>query len=99
MRPGSTTNPDVPPLGQRFRLKADVDLAGFSATNQVILRALQTYGLFLADNGGDWFLSGVPDARWDNDDLHQLQDRIHGRDFEAVDTSALITNPDSGQVA
>jgi hypothetical protein len=96
---GATTDPNVPPLGQRFRLKAAVDIADFSATNQVILTALQTYGLFLADNGSDWFLSGAPDARWDNDDLRALQARIHGRDFEAVDSSSLMADPDSGQVA
>jgi hypothetical protein len=96
---GATTNPDVPPLGQRFRLKAEVDLADFSATNQIILQALKTYGMFLADNGSDWFLSGVPDDRWDNDDLRELQERITGRDFEAVDSSSLIDDPDSGQVA
>lgn len=93
------TNPDVPPMGQRFRLKAEVDISGFSATNQVILTALKTYGMFLADNGSDWFLSGAPDERWDNDDLRALQERIQGRDFEAVDVSALIADPDSGRVA
>ncbi len=96
---GSTTNPDVPPLGQRFRLKAEVDIAGFSPTNQIILKALKTYGMFLADNGSDWFLSGTPDDRWDNDDLRELQERLHGRDFEAVDSSSLMANPNSGQVA
>ena len=95
---GATSTPDVPPLGQRFRLKADFDLADFSPPNQIILQALKTYGMFLADNGGDWFLSGSPDDRWDNDDLHELQARIHGADFEAVDCSSLIANPDSGQV-
>jgi hypothetical protein len=96
---GASTDPDLPPLGQRFRLKADVDLTDFSPTNQIILQALKTYGMLLADNGGDWFLSGVPDSRWDDDDLHELQSRIHGRDFEAVDCSSLIADPDSGQVA
>jgi hypothetical protein len=92
-------DPDLPPLGQRFRLKADVDLSGFSPTNQVILHALKTYGMFLADNGGSWFLSGAPDDRWDNDDLHQLQEGVVGRDFEAVDCSSMMVHPDSGQVA
>lgn len=92
-------DPDLPPLGQRFRLKADVDLAGFSPANQIILTALQTYGMMLADNGSDWFLSGAPDDRWDNDDLHALQERITGSDFEAVDVSGLMRDPDSGQVA
>jgi hypothetical protein len=96
---GATTNPDVPPLGQRFRLKTEVELGDFSPTNQIILHALKTYGMMLADNGSSWFLSGAPDDRWDNDDLHALQERIHGRDFEAVDCSSLIMNPDSGQAA
>jgi hypothetical protein len=96
---GATTDPDVPPMGQRFRLKADYDTSGFSATNQVILQALKTYGMFLADNGSSWFLSGVPDDRWDNDDLHLLQEGVFGSDFEAVDCSSLMVDRDSGQVA
>ena len=95
---GATTDEAVPPMGQRFRLKADIDIDGFSPTNQVILQALKTYGMFLADNGSDWFLSGTPDDRWDNDDLHELQEGIQGDDFEAVDCSSLIDNPDSGRV-
>jgi hypothetical protein len=96
---GAFTDPNVPSMGQRFRLKGDVDISGYSPTNQVILQALKTYGMFLADNGSDWFLSGVPDDRWDNDDLRALQDGITGADFEAVDPAALIVDPDSGQVA
>jgi hypothetical protein len=94
----SDTNPKLPPLGQRFRLKAEFDVEGFSSENITILNALKTYGMFLADNGGDWFLSGVPDPRWDNDDLHNLQTGVHGRDFEAVDCSSLMDDEDSGQV-
>jgi hypothetical protein len=89
--------PDLPPMGQRFRLRADFDLAGFSTTNRVILTALQTHGMLLADNGSPWFLSGTPDERWDNDDLHELQDRVRGADFEAVDASSLMVDPESGQ--
>lgn len=96
---GASSDPGVPPMGQRFRLKAEVDVSGFSATNQVILQALKTYGVLLADNGSDWFFSGVPDDRWDNDDLHALQEGIHGGDFEAVDCSSLMVDPDSGQAA
>ena len=96
---GSTLDPNVPPMRQRFRLKSSFDSSGFSDANQVILTALQRYGMILADNGGDWFLSGVPDERWDNDDLHQLKNYVHGRDFEAVDCASLMTHPDSGQVA
>ncbi len=93
----TSTDPNRPPMGQRFRLKATFDISSFSAANQVILIALKTYGMFLADNGSSWFLSGVPDERWDNDDLHELQIRVHGFDFEAVDESALMIDPDSGQ--
>lgn len=96
---GATTDTTVPPMGQRFRLKAEVELGDFSPTNQIILQALKTYGMFLADNGSNWFLSGVPDDRWDNDDLRELREGIVGRDFEAVDISSLIVDPDSGQVA
>ena len=85
-------------MGQRFRLRADVDIDRFSPTNQAILRALKTYGMLLADNGSDWFLSGAPDDRWDNDDLHELQAGIRGADFEAVDCSSLMVDPDSGAV-
>jgi hypothetical protein len=93
----SLTGSQYPPMGQRFRLKASFDISGFSATNQVILTALKRYGMFLADNGSAWYLSGVPDERWDNDDLHLLQVYVHGSDFEAVDESALMMDPDSGQ--
>lgn len=93
----SIADPDVPPMGLRFRLKADVDISDFSQTNQIILQALKTYGMFLADNGSDWFLSGAPDRRWDDDDLHELQERIFGRDFEAVEISSLMVDPDSGE--
>ena len=95
---GASTDPDVPPMGQRFRLKAGFRLAGFSAANRVILTALKTYGMFLADNGSPWYLSGVPDERWDNDDLHELQERVRGSNFEAVDSSSLMVDPDSGRV-
>ena len=84
-------------MGQRFRLKADFDISGFSPQVQVILQAMKTYGLILADNGSDWFISGAPDERWDNSTLHEL-DRVYGTDFEAVDASSLMLDPDSGQV-
>jgi hypothetical protein len=93
----SLTGAQYPPMGQRFRLKASFDISGFSATNQIILRALKTYGMILADNGSSWYLSGVPDERWNNDDLRQLQTRVRGSDFEAVDASSLMVDPGSGQ--
>ncbi len=66
---GSTLNP---PMGMRVRLKANFDISGYSATNQVILKALKKYGMFLADNGSDWFVSGAPNANFNDDDLHLL---------------------------
>ena len=94
---GSSSDPSLPPMGLRFRLKADVDISGFSATNQVILTALKRYGMFVADNGSAWFISGAPDPRWSDDDLHLLNG-ITGTDFEAVDESGLMVDPDSGAV-
>lgn len=92
----SLTGTQYPPMGARFRLKASFNISTFSPTNQIILRALQKYGMFLADNGSAWFVSGAPDARWDNTDLHALT-TIAGSNFEAVDDTTLIINPDSGQ--
>ncbi|MGD9764151.1 MAG: hypothetical protein AB7V27_10590 [Candidatus Binatia bacterium] len=93
----SSTEPTRPPMGQRFRLKASFDISGFSPANRVILTALKTYGMFLADNGSAWFLSGVPDERWNNDELRQLKTGVRGSDFEAVDESSLMLTADSAQ--
>lgn len=84
----------IPPMGARFRLKASFDMSSYPADLQVILRAMQIYGIVLADNGSDWYVSGAPDERWNNEQLHLL-DALTGADFEAVDTSALMINPDS----
>lgn len=92
----SRTEPNFPPMGQRFRLRGDFDESDFAPEIQVILRALKKYGMMLADNGSAWFLSGVPDERWDNDVLRQLR-RLRGSDFEAVDVSSLQLDPDSGR--
>src|SRR5437879_162865 len=93
----SDGDPALPPMGVRFRLKASIDLSGVSPTNQAILTALKTYGMFLADNGSACFISGAPDPPSNADDLHQLG-AIHGSDFEAVDESGLMVDPNSGQV-
>ena len=85
-----------PPMGQRFRLKADFDVSAFSTDVRVILEGLKAYGMMLADNGSPWFISGVPDGRWDNEVLHELH-QVPGSAFEAVDVSSLIVHPDSGQ--
>ncbi len=90
------TDLSYPPMGQRFRLKASYDISGFSHDARVILRAMQVYGFILADNGSDWYFTGVPDERWDNDVLHEL-DRVTGSNFEAVDVSSLMISPDTGQ--
>lgn len=87
----------VPPMGARFRLKADYDISGFPPELQVILQAMKTYGIMLADNGSNWYVSGVPDEHWDNEMLHLL-DILTGNDFEAVDTSALMLDSNSGEV-
>ena len=92
----SITDPNVPPMGQRFRLKASFDVSPFPWSVQVILTALKRYGMFLADNGSNWYLSGVPDERWDNDEMHTLG-WVKGSDFEAVDSSSLMVNPDSAE--
>ena len=86
----------VPPMGARFRLKADYDISGFPREMQVILQAMKTYGIILADNGSNWYVSGAPDERWDNDMLHLL-DVLTGNDFEAVDASGLMVNVNSGE--
>jgi hypothetical protein len=91
------SDPKYPPMGLRFRLRADYDISGFSKSNQVILTALKHYGMFLADNGAAWFLSGAPDPRWNDDDLHQLT-KVKGSDFEVVDESNWQYLPDSGRV-
>jgi hypothetical protein len=87
----------IPPMGARFRLKADYDVSGFPTGMQVILQAMKTYGIMLADNGSNWYVSGAPDERWDNDMLHLL-DVLTGDDFEAVDTSVLMVDRNSGGV-
>jgi len=95
---GSTTSPVVPPMGLRLRLKASVDETRYPADVRPIIVALKTYGAIVADNGSPWYMSGVPDEHWNNDDLHALG-AIKGSDFEAVDASGLMVSRDSGQVA
>jgi hypothetical protein len=90
------TDENYPPLGQRFRLKADYDISGFSPHVQVILIALKKYGMILADNGSSWFISGAPDERWDNDSLRELK-QLQGSDFEAVDVSSLMVDENSAE--
>ena len=93
----SITDESYPPMGTRFRLKADFDISGYSRDNQVILRALKRYGMILADNGSAWFITGSPDRRWNDDDLHNLR-QITGSNFEAVDESDWQMVPVSARV-
>jgi hypothetical protein len=86
----SDTDPSLPPMGMRVRLKASFDMSQFSAANRVILRALQKYGMFVADNGPSWFLSGAPDMRWSDDDLSILK-IVKGHDFEVVRMDRIVT--------
>jgi hypothetical protein len=90
-------SPDVPPMGQRFRLKASFDVSRYPKEVQVILIALQRYGMILADNGSSWFISGSPDPRWSDYRLASLR-QVTGDSFEAVDVSSLLVEPDSGVV-
>ncbi len=80
----------LPPMGLRVRLKAGYDTSRFPPPARVILEGLKRYGMFLADNGGDWFVSGAPHPTWDDEALATLK-RVKGRDFEAVETGKLVT--------
>jgi uncharacterized repeat protein (TIGR01451 family) len=91
------TDPGVPPMGQRFRLKASFDISPFSHDTKIMLQALKTYGMILADNGSNWYISGAPDDRWNNDELVSELRSITGSNFEAVDESGLQVSPDSAQ--
>jgi hypothetical protein len=82
------TDPSLPPMGLRVRLKASFDTSGFPKQARVVLQALKRYGMILADNGSPWYISGAPDPRWSNNDLHSLG-RLTGADFEVVDTAQL----------
>ncbi|MEX2394668.1 MAG: hypothetical protein WD826_09340 [Actinomycetota bacterium] len=77
------TNPDLPPMGLRVRLKSDYDISGFTGHSRVILESLKVYGMMLADNGSSWYISGQTDTGWNDDDLNQLKS-VPGGAFEAV---------------
>jgi hypothetical protein len=89
-------DPDCPPMGARFRLRASFDLSGFSPKARVILRAMKRYGLIVADNGSNWYFQGTRDGRWRNGLLDQLKS-VPASEFEAVDASACMVDPDSGR--
>lgn len=85
---GATTDPRYPPMGARFRLKASFDISRFSPRARVVLAAMRTYGLVVADNGSDWYFQGTADSRWPIALVDELK-RIPASAFEAVDTSRL----------
>ena len=84
------TDPNLPPMGLRVRLKASYDISGFPPTAQVILKALQKYGMFLADHGRSWYLSGAPDPRWKDADMETLK-RVKGSDLEVIRIGNIVT--------
>ncbi len=92
----SSTDPARPPMGLRLRLKGSVNIAAYPPQSRVVLQALRDYGMIVADNGSAMYVSGAPDERWDNDDLHSLGG-INTAMFEAVDSSGVMVNPDSAQ--
>jgi hypothetical protein len=84
----SLTDPNLPPMGLRVRLKASFDVSGFPRQSRIVLTALKRYGMMVADNGANWYITGAPNAKWNNDDLHSLG-RVKGSDFEVVEPSAI----------
>jgi hypothetical protein len=93
----NSCDPNMPPMGQRFRLKASFNISSYSPQTQIILQALKTYGMIVADNGTDWYISGAPDPGWQDDYLVDELNTVLGSNFEAVDESNLMVDPNSGQ--
>lgn len=93
---GSVDNQNYPPMGSRFRLKAGFDMSGLRADTRTVLRAMQRYGLILADNGSPWYFQGTADNRWPEGLLEELTS-IQAGDFEAVDASSLMVDPNSAR--
>jgi hypothetical protein len=84
-----SSDPSLPPMGLRLRLKAGFNLAGYHGEALVILRALKRYGLIVADNGSPWYITGAPDPRWNDEDLNELE-RVPGSAFQAVQTGPIL---------
>ncbi|MDP9246408.1 MAG: hypothetical protein M3O64_07110 [Chloroflexota bacterium] len=95
---GAANDASLPPMGARFRLKAGFSLDGYSQQTQVVLTAMQRYGLILADNGSNWFFTGQTSSSWSDQLLSELK-RIPAGAFEAIDASGLMLDPNSGRVA
>ncbi len=87
----TSTNANAAPMGMRLRLKASFDISSYSAANQVILTALKKYGMIMADNGSNMYISGAPDDRWSNDDLHNLGG-VTNQDFDVVEMNPIYTS-------
>jgi hypothetical protein len=85
----NSSDPDLPPMGLRLRLKASFDLSGYHGQALVVLRALERYGLIVADNGSSWYITGAPSPYWNNEDLDQLK-RVPGSAFEALSTGPIL---------
>ena len=83
-----STDPSLPPMGLRVRLKASVDISKLPQQARIVAQAMKSYGMILADNGSNWYVSGAPSPKWSNDQLHALGG-LTGSDFEVVDTSSL----------
>lgn len=94
---GDRSDPNLPPMGARFRLKAGIDVSRYRADTQVVLRAMQHYGLILADNGSNWYFTGAASNDWPDAFLDELKS-IPASWFEAVDESSLMADPNSGKV-
>lgn len=86
----TNTSPNLPPMGMRVRLRASFDISGYSPRMQVILRALKKYGMMVADNGSNWYISGAPDPRWNDGELATLSN-VKGSDFEVVQMGTIVT--------
>ena len=91
-----STDANRPPMGLRLRLSAAYDIAGFTGQSRVILEALKKYGMIVADNGSNWYITGAADSRFDDDDLDQLK-TVPGSAFEVVDTGDVCTTEDGSQ--
>jgi hypothetical protein len=99
---GAASNPNLPPMGARFRLKAGFDISGFNAQAQVVLNAFKHYGMIVADNGSNWFFTGTMDSGWNNAPYTTMVSQLKtvpASAFEAVDESSLMIDPNSGQAA
>lgn len=86
-----------PPFGMRVRMKSTVDISGFSATNQTIFRAMKKYGMFLIDNGDDWFVAGAPNSNWNDSDLANFASIVPRDAFEVVDESTWMVSANSAE--